>query len=499
MYDALYVRQSVDRPDSISTTSQLEFCRYELRGGEAREYIDKGYSGKNTDRPDFQRLIQDIKKGEIKRVIVYKLDRISRSILDFATMMELFQQYNVEFVSSTEKFDTSTPMGRAMLNICIVFAQLERETIQKRVTDAYVSRSEKGFYMGGRVPYGFEITETSINGIKTKMYQAIPEEAEIIKLIYSLYANPTTSYGDILDYFLENNIKRNGNLWTRHRIADVLKNPIYVKADLSIYEFYKEQGAIVVNNPTDFVGTNGCYYYKGDTIAPKAAELKDNKIILALHEGIIEPNVWLMCRKKCLENKQIQPGRKAYNTWLAGLVKCGRCGYSLSFKKYKTKRARYLLCSRKMNSKACEGAGTIYADEFEQMIFNEIVSKLEIFQTLSINENKHTNPRVNEINIELQMIESEINKLIDKLSEANDILMSYINNKIKELDKRKQALKTESEKLSINKIDEKKVIHIKQGISKWDSISNADKNEIARALIERITATSELVEITWKI
>ena len=67
-------------------------------------------------------------------------------------MMELFQQYNVEFVSSTEKFDTSTPMGRAMLNICIVFAQLERETIQKRVTDAYYSRSQRGFKMGGKAP-----------------------------------------------------------------------------------------------------------------------------------------------------------------------------------------------------------------------------------------------------------------------------------------------------------------------------------------------------------
>ena len=95
----------------------------------------------------------DIRRGLIKRVVVYKLDRISRSILDFATMMETFQEYNVESVSSTEKFDTSTPMGRAMLNICIVFAQLERETIQKRVTDAYYSRCQHGFHMSGAAPY----------------------------------------------------------------------------------------------------------------------------------------------------------------------------------------------------------------------------------------------------------------------------------------------------------------------------------------------------------
>ena len=168
--DAIYARQSVDKKDSISIESQIEFCKYELKGGNCKEYTDKGYSGKNTDRPKFQELVRDIKRGLIAKVVVYKLDRISRSILDFANMMELFQQYNVEFVSSTEKFDTSTPMGRAMLNICIVFAQLERETIQKRVTDAYYSRSQRGFKMGGKAPYGFHIDKSNrvlANGFTT--------------------------------------------------------------------------------------------------------------------------------------------------------------------------------------------------------------------------------------------------------------------------------------------------------------------------------------------
>ena len=99
--------------------------------------------------------MRDIKRSLIAKVVVYKLDRISRSILDFANMMELFQQYNVEFMSSAEKFDTSTPMGQAMLNICIVFAQFERETIQKRLVDVNYSRSLKGFRMSARLPIGF--------------------------------------------------------------------------------------------------------------------------------------------------------------------------------------------------------------------------------------------------------------------------------------------------------------------------------------------------------
>ena len=206
---------------------------------------DKGYSGKNTDRPKFQELLADIRQGLIRRVVVYKLDRISRSILDFATMMELFQQYNVEFVSSTEKFDTSTPMGRAMLNICIVFAQLERETIQKRVTDAYYSRCQRGFHMSGAAPYGFKLEPTTLQGIRTKMMIPDPATANIAR------------------YFAENNILIYGKELKRGFISQLLRNPIYAQADLDLYEFFKGQGAVVVNDAADFAGTNGCYLYQG--------------------------------------------------------------------------------------------------------------------------------------------------------------------------------------------------------------------------------------------
>ena len=86
--DAIYARQSVDKKDSISIESQIEFCKYELKGGNCKEYTDKGYSGKNTDRPKFQELVRDIKRGLIAKVVVYKLDRISRSILDFQELLQ---------------------------------------------------------------------------------------------------------------------------------------------------------------------------------------------------------------------------------------------------------------------------------------------------------------------------------------------------------------------------------------------------------------------------
>ncbi len=149
LFNAIYARQSVDRIDSISVESQIEFCKGEVTGESYKVYTDKGYSGKNIDRPAFQELLRDIEAGKVNRVIVYRLDRISRSVLDFASLIEVFQKNHVDFVSTMEKFDTGAPIGKAMLMIVMIFAQLERETIQQRVIDAYSSRSKRGFYMGG--------------------------------------------------------------------------------------------------------------------------------------------------------------------------------------------------------------------------------------------------------------------------------------------------------------------------------------------------------------
>lgn len=308
--DAIYARQSVDKKDSISIESQIEFCKYELKGGTYREYTDKGFSGKNTDRPKFQELIRDIKKGLIAKVIVYKLDRISRSILDFSGMMELFQRYNVEFVSSTEKFDTSTPMGRAMLNICIVFAQLERETIQKRVTDAYYSRSQRDFKMGGKPPYGFHSEPVKMDGINTKKLVANPEEAEHIRLIFEMYADPKTSYGDITRHFATQGILFYGKELIRPTLAQMLRNPVYVQADLDVYEFFKSQGTVLVNDAADFTGTNGCYLYQGrDIKVDKLHNLKDQMLVLAPHEGIIPPGHMARLPQKADEQHENPVGK----------------------------------------------------------------------------------------------------------------------------------------------------------------------------------------------
>ena len=145
--DAIYARQSVDKADSLSIQGQIDLCRQKV-GTDHKVYQDKGYSGKNTNRPAFQQMMADVERGLVQKIIVYRLDRFSRSIADFGRLWEILRKHSVEFVSINETFDTSTPMGRAMLNIIMVFAQLERETTAERVRDNYYQRAKSGAWPG---------------------------------------------------------------------------------------------------------------------------------------------------------------------------------------------------------------------------------------------------------------------------------------------------------------------------------------------------------------
>ncbi|MEG0805062.1 MAG: recombinase family protein [Lachnospiraceae bacterium] len=288
----LYARQSIDKLGSLSVEGQLCSCKMEARGQEYREYIDRGYSGKNTKRPGFLLLMEAVRQGEIQAVIVYKLDRISRSLLDFAKMMEFFEQHQVAFISSTEKFDTSTPMGRAMLSVAIIFAQLERETIQARVMDAYEMRCKRGLYMGGRIPFGFQLCDTVVKENSTSMYAPIPEEVKQIRKMYQWYGEPEISLQKVANLLnKEGYRRRSGKEWIAPRIGELLKNPIYVRSNASIYEYYQQQEIQIMNAKEEFQKKKACYLY-GCMGGEK------NILVVAPHEGLIEAEQFLKVVKK---------------------------------------------------------------------------------------------------------------------------------------------------------------------------------------------------------
>lgn len=493
--EAIYARQSVDRADSISIESQIEFCRREAAAGIPRIYTDRGYSGKNTDRPAFRELMADVSGGKIGRVIVYRLDRISRSVLDFAGIIDIFQRHGVDFVSTMEKFDTGAPIGKAMLMIVMIFAQLERETIQQRVLDAYLSRSRRGFYMGGRAPYGFTLRETALDGVKTKMYAPVPEEAETVRRIYRLYADPLVSFGEVAQRLEAQGIeKRGGGSFSRSRIRELVMNPVYVRADRQIYAFFKEQGVLLANPEEDFSGCNGAYLYSGSG-SRKGASLQGCTLVLAPHEGLIDSESWLCCRRKCLSGSPLSRPVKA--SWLAGKIKCGYCGYALALKTYhcKTKADnRYYLCTHKQGPEGC-AFRSLDAGFVERAILEEIAGKLD---NLRLSEPFRTEPspqerRLRERQEEIQL---EISGLLDKVPLASPALMTHINRRAAFLEEEKQQIEARLSRMV------RPSAHPAGNagyLEDLEALSLCDKRAAADSLLESVHAFSDRITITWKI
>jgi hypothetical protein len=208
---------------------------------------------------------------------------------------------------------------------------------------------------------------------------AHPGESDQIKRMFEIYAEPESSYGDIMQTFAGM-----GGLGEKRvspsLLARMLRNPVYVRADLSIFEFFKDYGAVIANESDDFSGTNGCYLYRGRDNNPEGIDdIKGQLLVLAPHEGLIPPDMWLNCRRKLMNNVTIQSARKPKNTWLAGKIKCGQCGYAhLSMSN--PSDIRYFRCSKRANSRNCPGCGKLLVTEFETIIYKKMASKLKKFQ-----------------------------------------------------------------------------------------------------------------------
>src|ERR1700724_3500065 len=186
---AIYTRVSTEQgldQDFNSLDAQYEaasaYIKSQAHAGWTKirsRYDDGGYSGGSTDRPDLQRLLEDIRARKIDVIVVYKVDRLTRSLADFAKLVELFDGQGVSFVSVTQSFNTTTSMGRLTLNVLLSFAQFEREVTGERIRDKIAASKKKGIWVGGVVPLGYRVEERKL--------LVEPEEAATVQLIFELY------------------------------------------------------------------------------------------------------------------------------------------------------------------------------------------------------------------------------------------------------------------------------------------------------------------------
>lgn len=504
-----YARKSVERINSISCETQIEYCKSAIKPEERNEktvtIIDNGFSGGNVDRDGFQKMMKLVRQNKVSKVVVYKLDRISRSLSDFVNILQEFKEHNVEFVSSQEAFDTSSPYGELIVKILMVFAEFERTSTINRVTQAYAHRSEMGFYMGGRKPYGFELEPTVIHNIKTKKLNPIPSEAEQIKYIFEVYAQENVSLRRLLDILVAEDKKPlDGSNWSTSKLSSILRNPIYVKADSDVYDYYERHGVQMITDVSMFTGEYGAQLYGRSKHNPDSTDWSDMKLVLLSHFGVVDSMIWLKCQRKLEKNKQIGNSASNRTSWLSGKVICEKCGHTMTTIKGKINKEgeirRYFNCTGKSHQRICTGTKvTIYAEDLENMVYDCISEKLADLKNTRHTAVKTNAAELNDLKLKIKAIEKSEKQLMDTILTGgfNDDLLKIANQKATQLKNDKQILYKQMEEINDNGEDTDIVINLAHS---WRSADYNCKKSVAMIMIHKIIISEDgNAQIIWNI
>jgi DNA invertase Pin-like site-specific DNA recombinase len=335
---AIYTRKSIysDKSDSIET--QMELCKKYANDNYSVStitiYSDEGFTGANTNRPDFSRLIDDIKDSKIDVLVCYKIDRISRNVLDFSKTFNILQENHVEFVSVKEQIDTSTPLGRAMMYICSVFAQMERETIAERIKDNMIELAKSGKWAGGNPPLGYKREKVLLNGKYHTILKPNEEELPLLNLIFDTFLKGYSLNG-LETHFRKIGVKsNNGNFLSSTQLHQILRNPHYVTADLDIYDYFNQKGCIMATDKDKFDGKYGIVVYGRTSGGGKRTHTvnapEEWYVSVGKHDPLMNSEKWLLVQNRFGLN-MIDKTRKYDIGLLKGIIKC-KCGYTMSVK-----------------------------------------------------------------------------------------------------------------------------------------------------------------------
>ena len=465
-------------------------------------FVDNGFSGGNVDRDGFQQMMRQVERGKISKIIVYRLDRISRSLSDFVNILNTLKQYNVKFISSQESFDTSSPYGEMIVKILMVFAEFERQSIIERVTQAYAHRSEMGIYMGGRKPYGFTLKDTTVHNIKTKMLCPIPEEIEQLKYIFEAYSVPGITLRRLMDNLIDNNIFPTDGSWSTGKLSTILKNPIYVKADNDVYEYLSKHNTNIISDISEFDSVHGVQIYGKSKHS--ADDWSDMKAVVMSHEGIVNSDTWLKCRKKLEENKQI--GNAASNTtsWLGGKIACRSCGRTMTVTKGGRRKdgsqTRYFSCTGKSHNRICKGIKKpMYADSLEDMVYELISEKIDTLKGCRKKIKTDNLAQINLLKNRISAIKEEQGKLVNLL--INDAvdgdMINLLNERAKKLAEEKADI---LDKIDVLENEEREIINVINLSKKWRTADFEERKAVCNILIHKILINTDgNCEIIWNI
>ena len=432
-------------------------------------YTDPGYSGGDTNRPGLQRMIKDVKAGKIDKVLVYKLDRLSRSQLDTLYLIEkVFLANNCDFVSMSENFDTGTPFGRAMIGILAVFAQLEREQIKERMKMGREARAKSGKYGGGSIcPIGYDY----INGELIKN----DYEAMQVQLAFDLAEKGLSPYSIAKELCKKGFSHRKGK-WSDQTVRAILHAKWYIG-------YIKYDKAWYTGTHEAFIDQSK--FYEVQKIMDERSK-QHKEYNRRLGKATTYLGGFLVC-KQCgakYSKNPVKQKRKDGSVWEYNKFSCNS----------RSKRRDYLVKDPNCKNKHWP------IDELTEMVFNEIRSlALEPEAIGSVSSVSNDNG-LKLITAEIEKIEKQISNFMDLFS-LDKMPVNVLQDKIHELNDRKTALENELEEVKMKnktKADRTEAIEALQSFDEILKRGNLDEvRAVIATLIERIDIDGDNVDIHW--
>jgi site-specific DNA recombinase len=480
---AIYCRVSTEEQASegYSISAQLQTLRQyaHLYGWQiAEEYVDEGISGKDIKgRPAMQRMISDVEKDKFQAILVWKISRLSRNLLDTLVLLDKFEEYDVKFISYSENFDTSSPIGKLVVQLMASIAEMERNTLSENVKLGMTQRAKEGSWNGG-VVFGYDSIEKELI-INRK-------EAETVQLIFTLYAEGN-GLKAITNHLNKVGFRtKRGKYFSINGIATILDNPIYNGKIrwLQVENWDKKRR-------------------RGKNVNPILAE--------GQHEAIISDELWniVQARRQSRSFKQRQSNEPFL---LSSILRCPDCGQGLvpsitthTLKDGSKRKHRYYVCNvfHNKGSAACK-ANSIKAYEAEDAVYNRITEFLNdsaSFSQMIENINKdtvHTNVKLKE---QLEIIETELKESIamqEKYMEAfeqNLFPISILQERLQKLAKSKNDLEQKKNELSVqlsssdSKIIPPDVVRylLEMYVQVYQQSSREKKKQLFQLLLNKIT------------
>lgn len=481
---ALYLRVSTDNQADHGVSLPAQQSRLisyiTAQGWDLHKiYTDDGYSGKNLDRPAMKQLLKDAKRNKFNRIIVIKLDRLSRSQKDALHLIEdVFDKNGITFTSVSESFDTSTPFGKASLGMLSVFAQLEREMIVDRILTAKKECAKQGRYLGGFVPYGYAYDD------KLKKYVINPITASTIRLLFDSYQTGQFSFRGLADLLEAKKIPthKDGKYWDKTTVRNMLTNPVYA----------------------------GKATHKG-------------QIYEGRHEPIISQEQFDTVRLM-IEKQYVKPPTKEDDNLLVGFIRCGECGERMRYKNQnwnnekKVYNQQYYICNNQYGYKGTTIHGRCTCG-FKKV---EAVNQAVIEYLLALSKNpSDIDDKIKEIITvdiptandkeqfvaELAKIEKKISRWFDAYEEE-EITAKQLAERTKTLRKQEADLEMRIAEMEESKnILEEKMISAeatKEQLHKlpvlWDEFTPVEKRAVLARTIDRVTVFKDnTIDVTLNI